>query len=408
MVNLSRRNFLSSMGMTIAAGGLAGMNLSEAMAQPIEKLAESMPTTVLGRTGWETKIIGLGTLFYTNPEVPGEYISDTDSDRLINTTLDYGINVIETGIVYRDAEVKIGRVIPKRRRNEIFLSSKSIKRTKDDILKDIDTSLAQLKTDYLDLYMLHACSHLSDYEIAAGEGGAVEGLKQAQKEGKTRFIGITSHGIPPMMTALRYGDFDVHLLAYNAVNREFERCLNLAAKLNKTVMIMKPYGLSKPGQGILKYNSKEREQLPETLTAQETLRFVLSQPGVTIAIPGSCTLEYLKENVALAATFKPLSPDERSNIIAKADRIGGGVCGLCEDKPCEKVCQNQVPVSFLLSGLQYIHRFNYARWQRVPKYKGLDHDYLDCDGCGECEKVCPQKFDIRKVMKEAHRRLSHI
>ena len=62
-MNLSRREFLAFMGMTIAAGGLAGMSVTEAMAQPIEKLAENVPTRILGRTGWESKIIGTLKMF---------------------------------------------------------------------------------------------------------------------------------------------------------------------------------------------------------------------------------------------------------------------------------------------------------------------------------------------------------
>ena len=128
---------------------------------------------------------------------------------------------------------------------------------------------------------------------------------------------------------------------------------------------------------------------------------MLSNTGVTIACPGHSSLEYLKRNVAIAATFKPLAPEERERIITIADRIRGGICGLCEEKPCEKVCPSDVPISWLLSNLQYMHRFYIAR-QVGELYTALPHDYLDCDGCGECEKVCPQKFSILKDMREAH------
>ena len=69
-----------------------------------------------------------------------------------------------------------------------------------------------------------------DYENIMKPDGAYEGLKQAQKEGKIRFIGITSHSCPVSMYAVRSGLFDTHLIAYNIVGREFERCIQLAAK----------------------------------------------------------------------------------------------------------------------------------------------------------------------------------
>ena len=405
MDSLTRRNFLASMG-TIAAGGLAGMSLTEALAQPIDKLAEHIPQTVLGATGWKTPIIGFGTLFYAymTKERPEELLNDKESDLLLNTGIDLGINVFETGIGYGNAEYRISRVLPNHKRDKLFISSKTTKRDKDGILKEIEKSLATLKTDYLDMYQIWDCVDIREYQQTIGKDGAFEGLKQAQKEGKIRFTGLTGHSVRVHMEALRFGEFDSHLIAYSPVCREFERCLTLAAKIKKAVMIMKPYGWGitwgKHG-GVLSSSSEDPGQVPDKLTDEEALRFVLSNPGVTIACPGHSSLEYLKRNVAIAATFKPLTPQERKKIIATADRIRGGVCGLCEGKPCEKVCPNDVPISWLMSNLQYMHRFFIHR-QVGELYTALPHDYLDCDGCGECEKGCPKKFAIRKDMKEAH------
>ena len=396
MDSVSRREFLTAMGMSIAAGGLAGLSVSEAMAQPIEKLAENIPNVILGRTGFETKRLGLGTMFYLIGGVPGG-LSDKESDHLLNTAIDLKINVFETGRAYKDAEKRIGRIVP-RRRDEIFLSSKTYKRTKKGMLRDIEVSLANLGTDHLDLYMLHDCSSLMEYERAMKKDGAMEGLKQAQKEGKIRFIGITGHSCQAHMTAMRSGEFDVFLLPYNAVSREFERALDLGAKLNCGILCMKPLGFGFQ----TKYKEEDPLELHETLTDEESLRFVMSHPGVTVPIPGSSTPEYLKRNIALASTFTPLSQDERKNIIARADRITGGICGLCEDKACEKACPNQIPVSTLLSNLQMSQRFYYDSRVLGDQYQVLAHDYLDCDDCGDCEKACPNKFETRSYMKKAH------
>jgi len=408
MNNLSRRKFLAAVG-SIVAGGLAGrMSLSEAMTQPIERLAENIPMTVLGKTGWKTPIIGLGTMFYAKTYEGGRQssISTVQSDRILNTALDLGINVWETGRAYKNAEAMIGKVLSKRR-DEVFISSKSlkIKAGKEGVLKDLEITLKSLKTDYLDCFMLHNCSSETEINRALAPNGSVEGLKQAQKEGKTRFIGITTHSCHAFMLALRSGVFDVHVVPHNAMSREFERGLDLAYKLNATVWNMKPFGCGDTGVGLLNYNSEDRAQLSEVLTDEECLRFVLSHPGVTIAIPGSGTLGYLKRNVALAATFKPLSPSERENITARADRISGGICGVCP-KPCEEVCPNHVPISFLITSKQMTLRFLYDYRRKGEFYAVLPHDYWNCDGCGECEKVCPQKFEIRKDMENEHKFLS--
>ena len=393
MDEVTRREFLGTgvgLGMVIAAGGLCGWPMPEAMAQPIEKLADNIPMTVLGRTQWKTKIIGLGTIF--RPETKWTM---KESDKLLNGLIDVGINFFEVGVVYGDSEERVGRVVTKDRRDKMFISSKSTKIKKADFLKQLDASLAKLQTDHVDCYMLHNYPTFVEYERAMGEGGAFEGLLEAQKQGKTRFIGITGHGCSPIMAAMRSEKFDAFVLPYNAAHREFGRALDLAAKLNAGTLIMKPFG----GSGLLKYNAKDPMQLSQTLTPQESLSYVLSHKGTKLAIPNMSTPEHVKVNIAAAATFQPLTDKQRREIEAKAARVTGGVCSECP-KPCDETCPNKVPISYMMSCAQELRRLGYDNRRHGDNYAVLEHDYMDCDGCGECEKVCPKKFSIRKEIEK--------
>ena len=263
MEQITRRELVGAgvgLGMTVAAGGLSGWPLEEAMAQPIQRLAENIPTTILGRTQWKSKIIGLGTIF--RPETKW---TTQESDELFNTLIDNGINLIELGVVYKDSEERLGRLLPKLRRDQLFISSKSTKITKEGFMKQLEASLVKLNTDHLDCYMLHNYSAFVEYDRVMGPGGGFEGLLEAQKQGKTRFIGFTGHGCPVIMAAMRSGKFDVFLLPYNAAHREFERALDLSAKLGAGMLVMKPLG----GSGLVRYNAKDPLQLPQTLTVAE-------------------------------------------------------------------------------------------------------------------------------------------
>jgi predicted aldo/keto reductase-like oxidoreductase len=349
-------------------------------------------------------------MFYAKTYEGGKesFINESQSDRLLNLALDLGVNSWETGRAYGRAEKMIGRVLSSRR-DEVFISSKSrkIKAGKEGVLRDLEITLSNLRTDHLDCFALHNCSSITELNRALAEKGAVEGLKQAQKDGKTRFIGITTHSCQAFMAALRSELFDIHVIPYNAMSHEFERGLELARKLGATVWNMKPYGCGDTGIGLLNFDPEDPYQIQEVLTDEECMRVVLSHPGVTIAIPGSGTEAYLKRNVALAATFKPLAPAELEDISNRAKMLAGGYCGTC-DKPCESACQNKVPISFLLSNYQLDRRFLYDTRRMSDFYAVLPQDYLDCDDCGECEKECERGFPIRQDMALAHRRLAEL
>jgi predicted aldo/keto reductase-like oxidoreductase len=391
METITRRDLISTgigAGMAIAAGGLADWPMAEAMQQPVEKLAENTPTVTLGRTGWKTKIIGLGTIFRPETKWTVE-----ESDQLINTLLDNGVNLIEIGVVYNESEDRVGRILPKRRRDEIYISSKSTKITKDAFMKQLEASLVKLNTDHVDCYSLHNYSAFVEYDKVMGEGGAYEALLEAKKQGKTRFIGFTGHGCPVMMAALRSGKFDQFVMPYNAAHREFSRALDLAGRLNASTLIMKPLG----GSGLVKYNEKDALQLPQTLTVQECLRYVLAHPGTKMAIPNMSTMEHVQVALAAAATYKPLTPPEKAAIEAKAARITGGVCSECS-KPCDTACPYQVPISTLMSKVQEMRRLGYDNRRQGDEYAALKHDFMDCELCGKCEEACPKKFPIQKEL----------
>ena len=390
---ITRREFLGAgigVGMAWAAGGLAGWSFGQAMEQPLEKLAENIPTTVLGRTGWKTKIIGLGTIF--RPE--GKWTMK-ESDEVISTLIDSGINVYEIGVVYGESEERVGRVITKSNRDKVFLSSKSTKITKQGFMKDLEGSLERLRTDHFDAYLLHNYSTFIEFDKVMGPDGGFEALLEAQKQGKTRFIGMTSHGCQTYMAAMRSQKFDLFVIPFNPAHREFTRGLDLAAKLGAATMTMKPFG----GNGLLRYDPKDPVQLDQVLTPQECLSYNLSTKGVTIAIPNMSTMAHVKGTLAAAAMVKPLTASQKREIEAKAARILGGVCSECS-KPCDGACPTKVPISCMMSAAQEMRRLGYDNRRHGDRYAALEHDFQDCDGCGACEKVCPKKLAILKEIEK--------
>jgi len=164
---------------------------------------------------------------------------------------------------------------------------------------------------------------------------------------------------------------------------------------------MKPFGQG----GLIQVDNSLIRQLDEVLTPEECLQFCLSNPGVTMVIPGPMKVEYLKENVAVASRFKPLSGSQLAGLTARADRLAGGICGACE-KPCEPVCPNNIPVSEILSMLEFSYRLHFNKRLQSDQYSLLPRTILDCDRCGECKNACIEKFDTIEMMERTHKVLN--
>ena len=384
--------------MNIAAGGLAGMPLEEAIRLPIQSLAENLPWTTLGKTGLSAPVLGLGTIF-RSPSPTQDWFTDEQADEFIDSVVESGVRMIELAAVYRDAERWFGRALRRHKREKLIISTKSTRVKKEDVMQELEQSLTLLNTDYVDIYMMHNYFTFVHYDQAMDEGGAYEALIQAQEQGKARFIGITGHGSQVTMHAMRSGKFEFFLNPFNPANTEFDRCLHLAAKLKANMLIMKPFG----GGSLFRHDEEDPLQLPVTFSAQECLRYVLSHPGVKVVCPNAANLDQFKELVAIAATFQPLDEDERLSIESKAQRLNGGVCGEC-DKPCEQACPNGIPISYLLSNHQASRRAFHDFFKRGDEYQTLPRDFTDCDReeCGLCVGACPHRFEIIKRMEAYH------
>ena len=151
--------------------------------------------------------------------------SQAAADRALEVLLEYGVNHIDTAARYGDAEVRIGPWMREHRR-DFFLATKTGQRTYAAARDEIRRSLDRLKVESVDLLQLHSLAHPGDWEIAMGEGGALEAAIEAREQGLARYIGVTGHGwtIASMhRRSLDRFDFDSVLLPWNFVMYENER-----------------------------------------------------------------------------------------------------------------------------------------------------------------------------------------
>ena len=218
-----------------------------------------------------------------------------------------GINFIDTAREYQGSEYLVGEAIRTVDARDVYLASKTFKRTRDGSQYDVDRSRQVLGVDKVHLYQLHDVSSFEVWEEVMQGGGALEGLKIARLRGLVDHIGVSSHSMDVLEEAIGSGEFDTVMLEYSAFAPETEELIRGANNANIGVIAMRPLG----GSGRMSSIRTRIAEGDSSLTPASLLRFVLSNPHVSVAIPGSRFPDRVHDNVALASSYEPFSQSER-------------------------------------------------------------------------------------------------
>jgi predicted aldo/keto reductase-like oxidoreductase len=225
-----------------------------------------------------------------------------------------GINFVETGRLYEDSEYLIGRAL--RRLGEgtppVYLASKTLKRTRDGALNELERSLAHLGLESVDIYQLNDVDGESWDQVMAS-GGALEGLQEAREQVLIRFIGITSHSADVLRRAVESDRFDTIEVKYSPFNREGEAVIRLAHSRDIGVIGMKPFG----GFGML--GSLKTSPAGHALDVGTLLRYALSNRYLSVTIPGMRFVREVEENVAVAVSHQPMTPGQKARVRERAE-----------------------------------------------------------------------------------------
>ena len=326
-----------------------------------------MQYTTLGRTGLRISRVGFG----------GIPIQKTDAQKtreLMEELVRQGVNYIDTARGYTVSEAFLGEAL-EGIRDQFVVATKSMARTKEAMARDIETSLANLRTDHIDLYQVHNPS-LADLETVCAPGGALEALREAQAAGKIGHIGLTAHLAQVFEKALTLDWVETVMFPYNIVETQGEELMRRAKAQNVGFIVMKPLA-----GGAIE-------------NAKLALRFIAQNDCVSVVIPGMCDVREIRENVAAAEISGPLTAEELSQIETIRRELGTQFCRRCNY--CQP-CTVGVPISgvFLMEG--YLKRYGLADWAK-QRYASLPKKAGDCIGCGVCETRCPYQLPIREML----------
>lgn len=331
----------------------------------------------LGKTGLKVSALGFGG-------IPIQRVDQREADQVILKALEGGVNFFDTARGYTDSEEKLGHAL-KGKREQVIFATKSMARNKKKMTEDIEISLKNLQTDYIDLYQIHNVKTDNEIERVFGSDGALEALLEAQKAGKVNHIGITGHKAEVLTELLDKYDFASVQFPANFLEDTGEKELFPKARSkNMGIIVMKP----------LAGGAFNRKDL--------ALRFLLGEDMTTI-IPGMGSVQEVEENTALTRDFKRLTKEELAILEQEAKELGGEFCRRCEYcKPCPEGLD--IPAFFLLHG--YFKRYGLADWA-IERYNTFSPSADKCIECAICETRCPYDLPIRKMLKEVHENLGN-
>ena len=328
-----------------------------------------MDYITLGKTGLKISRLGFGG-------IPIQKIDAAGTRALMLQLQAAGVNYIDTARGYTVSESYLGQAL-EGIREDFVLATKSMARDAENMAKDIDISLANLRTDYIDLYQVHNPS-VAQLEQVVAPGGALEALKAAKEAGKIGHIGLTAHSLEVFKMALEMDWVETIMFPYNIVETQGESLIRKCAQKNIGFVAMKPLA-----GGALE-------------DATLAIRFIAANPDVTVIIPGMAEEKEIRQNIE-ACQVTELTGEDWEKIQAIRSTLGTEFCRRCNY--CQP-CSQGINISgvFLFEG--YLTRYGLGEWAK-GRYNAMSKYASDCIGCGACENRCPYNLPIRKMLQRA-------
>lgn len=324
----------------------------------------------LGKTELMVSAIGFGG-------IPIQRVNCDAAKEVIIRAEELGINFIDTARGYTVSEEYIGEAL-EGRRDKWIIATKSMARTKEAMEKDIEISLKNLKTDYIDLYQIHNVKELDTYKQILDENGAVTALLEAKKAGKIGHIGITAHTMDALKVAVASEVFETIMYPYNIIENQAEGLFETAKKLDIGIIAMKPLAGGALTDGAL------------------AMKYILNNDNITLAIPGMGNIQELEQNCSALNGDKKLTAEEIKKCRSIAEEMGQVFCRRCGYcAPCPKGID--IPFSFILKA--YYDNYDLKDWAH-ERYKSMGSHAENCEACGICEKRCPYDLPIRNMIKD--------
>jgi aryl-alcohol dehydrogenase-like predicted oxidoreductase len=282
-------------------------------------MTRELPKRTYGKTGVRMPILALG-----GAGVLQDASRKAEAIAIIREAVEQGVYYLDTAQQYRDSERIFGEALDGIR-SKVFLSTKSGRRDYDGAWRDLENSLKRLRTDRLEQWIVHHVSYPHEIDRLFAPDGAIKAFQQAKEQKIVQYVGISGHNDPQVIkTAMERFPFDMVLFPLNPTEPHHPRTfakgfLEYARRKGIGLAVMKVMGVGRlVGDG--------------RFTVSELFRYALSYPIHTaVILPNS--MRELRELLAAARAFAPLSQDELRALEARAKPLTDQVAGMYHQWP---------------------------------------------------------------------------
>jgi len=325
-----------------------------------------MKKVVMGRTGLEVPQLAFGAL-------PIQRVPMPDAVRLIRKALSEGIRLFDTARAYSDSEAKLGEALGKER-HSVIVATKTMAKDARTAREHLETSLRNLRTDYVDIAQLHNADSVPDPSDAAT---AYAALCSARREGLVRFVGLTTHRLTVAREAAKSSLFDTIQFPLSHISSEDDISLIELCKAR--------------GVGLIAMKALCGGLLTNARAAFAFFR----QFDSVVPIWGIQLERELDEFVSLERDPPELDENLRRTIEQDQAQLAGSFCrgcGYCLPCPSEIPIPMAARMGFLLERAPYQHFLS-------DEWKGLMGRIRDCTHCGACATRCPYGLDTPTLLE---------
>lgn len=366
------------------------------------------------KLGIEVSKLGFGCMRF--PTKDGA-IDEARAEKMLDDAYAKGINYFDTAYPYHDgkSEPFVGKVLSKYERESYYLATKLpcwAVNSLDDAERLFDLQRGRIDKGYIDFYLLHALNRGSWEKMR--DLGVVELLEKKKAEGKIKYLGFSFHDAYDVFEEIiNYKDWDFCQIQLNYMDTDEQAGMKgykLAEEKNVPLVIMEPIkgGLlaNLPDEVASRFNEVDAEKS----NASWALRWVASLPNVKVVLSGMSDEKQLADNLDTFCGFEGMTDAENTAVkdVAKClkERVNNGCTGCNYCMPC--------PAGVNIPG-------NFRVWNRFGVYGNegdalwqWNHELSDkekasnCIKCGKCEKMCPQKLNIRENLESVQKEFDEL